>query len=166
MDAKRRKSDGRRPVVLTVDDQPDQSRLIALMLREDCEVIKARTSYEALDVIANNRVDYVLTDSNTKEFSGMELARVIRSSFGDEHVIVFVSASGDYEPMQQEMEDAGANAIVTKPFRRLDLKLALLATHADAHIFFARPSRREKEHQKRQRIFHKVARDLQKKRTD
>jgi PleD family two-component response regulator len=164
MATKRRKSDGRRPVVLTVDDQPDQSRLIALMLRDECEVIEARTSYEALEVLTNQKVDYVLTDTNTKEFNGIELAKVIRSSFGDEHAIVFVSASGDWKPMQDQMAEAGANGIVTKPFRKIDLKIALAATRVEGAAYFARPSLSQKRKQAtHKRAFERMIKGLRKK---
>jgi CheY-like chemotaxis protein len=124
----------RRPLVVTVDDQPDQRKLISIMLSKRCEVLQAATSEEALEIVARHergdrqRVKYVLTDSNLPNFDGLQLCRHLRAHYGNAHAIVFVTASGDHPETCKRIELAGANAIVTKPFAQIDLFTALRET--------------------------------------
>lgn len=124
----------RRPVVLTVDDQDDHRRLIALMLTPDHEVIEAPTSHHALAIITSREVDFVLTDSNLPDYDGMQFCRDVRQEFLDKFAIIFVTASGEHPGVFEQMIDAGANAIVNKPFRRKDLLKALRETRPGLYL--------------------------------
>jgi two-component system response regulator MprA len=127
----------RKPRVLTVDDDPDQRKLIMLALRDTCEVMEAEDSQQALDLVRAHAFDYILTDSNLPEFDGLHLCQALRDTYGDRHAIIFVSASGDQPAFQQKSRYVEANAIVPKPFLRENLYEALAQTRQEFAGYFS-----------------------------
>lgn len=119
-----------KPILVTVDDQPDQRRLIRLMLSQYFEVVEAPHSGYVFDLVSDMHVQYVLTDSNLKNYDGFRLCKELKDAF-PKIPVIFVSASGDVPHVRTRIIDAGANAIVTKPFLREHL---LHAVHEVAGI--------------------------------
>jgi CheY-like chemotaxis protein len=80
----------RKPVILCVDDE-----LIPLTLRRSVlqragyEVLAASSGTEALEVLATEPVDLVLTDLLMPGLSGTELAREIRKRIPDVPIVLF-----------------------------------------------------------------------------
>lgn len=66
-------------IILCVDDEENQLMIRKLVLeREGYAVITAASGQEALDLLANNRVDMVLSDHLMPGLTGAELARQIK----------------------------------------------------------------------------------------
>lgn len=132
---------GRRAVVLIVDDDKADLKLLATRLRDYCEVVTANHSHDALRQFAKRGdIDYVLTDSNLPDFSGIELCRVIRGSRLPQPAVIFVTADGANPERVDEMEEAEGNVILTKPYRREHLFRALRKAHTRGERFFPEPS--------------------------
>ena len=72
---------GRRPVILVVEDEPDERYLAAELLEEKgFEVVEAETAERALDILRErgDGIDVVFSDVRTPgTIGGFELARII-----------------------------------------------------------------------------------------
>lgn len=103
-------------VVLVVDDLHDQRQLVANWIKDECRVIEAESSEKALEIMRVFRIDILFTDSNLPSLDGKELARRAKADERFFGAIVFVSASAGHPNIRREMIEAGADAIVEKPF--------------------------------------------------
>lgn len=66
--------------VLAVDDDPLVLMTTGAMLEElGCQVFEAGSAKQALDILAQNTIDLVLTDQAMPQMTGSELAEVIRN---------------------------------------------------------------------------------------
>ena len=65
--------------ILVADDEPDQRRLVKLILRKyDCKVIEAQTGLEAIEQAKKEVPDLILIDHLMPEMQGYEAIQVIR----------------------------------------------------------------------------------------
>jgi CheY-like chemotaxis protein len=124
-----------RPTVLWVDDQPDDHALELAKLRDDgVEVLLARSTAEALDVLSLRRgVHAVVTDlgrSEDGEFrthAGLALLRQLKEAEHSQPVLVYTEAARA-ELDRQDALDAGAAAVTASPVELLAALRRILAT--------------------------------------
>jgi CheY-like chemotaxis protein len=111
-----------RPTVLWVDDHPDGSALELAKLRDDgVEVLQARSTAEAMDVLTLRRgVQVVITDLGRTEggeyrpHAGMAMMRQLREAGFELPVLVYTSPRG----VARDREDAvaaGAARVTASP---------------------------------------------------
>jgi two-component system chemotaxis response regulator CheY len=104
--------------ILIVDDSRVMRSIVTRTLRQagfdDHDVVQAGNGVEALDVMAEEDPDLVLSDWNMPEMSGIELLRTLRGQ-GDATPFGFVTSEGSPE-MRQRAEEAGAMFLIAKPF--------------------------------------------------
>jgi CheY-like chemotaxis protein len=114
--------DQRRPTILWVDDRPERSALELAKLRDDdVEVLQARSTDEAMDVLALRRgVQAIVTNLGRTEggehrpHAGLTLMRQLREAGFEQPVLVYTWASR----AEQERNDAlaaGAAAVTASP---------------------------------------------------
>jgi PAS domain S-box-containing protein len=108
--------------VLLVEDNP-QVREFAEGLLADlgCEVVASENGEEALERIASNGIDLVLTDVVMPGMSGVELARRIRQKRPDVPVLLATGYSDEIVKRGSEF------AVLAKPFGAADLSKAMTA---------------------------------------
>lgn len=120
--------DQRLPVVLIVDDNPHNVRLVAGILSESgrCDLSFATDADEALEVMDHIVPDLILLDVNMPGMNGYELCRVIkaREAWG-EIPVIFLTAQRDEEYVLKGF-DAGGSDYVSKPFARKELLARIL----------------------------------------
>lgn len=107
------------PVVMVVDDSVATRKFIMLALRaQGCRVIVARDGMEALEKLAYEKVDLVITDLNMPNLDGFELVKTLRDhqSYRELPVIILSPLSSDAEI--EKGKQLGANAYLVKPFDR------------------------------------------------
>jgi two-component system chemotaxis response regulator CheY len=104
--------------ILIVDDSRVMRSIVTRTLRQagydDHDVVQAGNGVEALEVMAEEEPDLVLSDWNMPEMSGIELLRALRGQ-GDATPFGFVTSEGSAE-MRQRAEQAGALFLIAKPF--------------------------------------------------
>jgi CheY-like chemotaxis protein len=118
-----------RPTILWVDDQPGDHTLELAKLRDDgVEVLLARSTAEAMDVLSLRRgVQAIVTDlvrSEDGEFrshAGLALLRQLKEAEQDQPVLVYTDGRRA-ELDRQDALDAGATVVTSSP---LDLFAAL-----------------------------------------
>jgi len=100
--------------VLLVEDDPSILKMTAVLLSQQCAVLRvAKDGEQGLDILANSQVDLVLTDIFMPQMDGIEMVRQMRSR-GHTHRVIGLTAA----TLGQETElilAAGANAVVNKP---------------------------------------------------
>lgn len=116
---------GRPPMVLAVDDDPEQSRALARTLeRAGYGVTTAANGEEALAILGTLPCDLVLADLRMPLKNGLELLREVRR-LHPRLPLVMLTAFGEWTTYLQAME-GGAAEYLTKPVRREEL-LAVIA---------------------------------------
>jgi Response regulators consisting of a CheY-like receiver domain and a winged-helix DNA-binding domain len=103
--------------VLVVESRREQRELLVLVLqRENYRVIFAEDGIEALDKLASDRVDIMLSDVTLPRMNGFDLVRIIRSNlrFRDLYFI-FVTAKVFEADIAKGFE-LGADDYVLKPY--------------------------------------------------
>jgi two-component system chemotaxis response regulator CheY len=102
--------------ILIADDDRLNQRLLTFTLQKNGQgVVTAGHGLEALQCLAENTVDLIITDIEMPEMDGITLLRHLRADprFRTLPAIV-LTASGDDE-MYSTAYAAGANGILTKP---------------------------------------------------
>ena len=127
-----------RATILWVDDNPDDNALELAKLRDDgLEVLLARSTAEAMDVLSLRRgVRAIVTDlgrSEDGEFrshAGLALLRQLREAEQDQPVLVYTSSRrGELD--RQDALEAGATAGTASPTELFAALRRLLATPPD-----------------------------------
>lgn len=106
-----------RPVLLLVDDVPDNlMALEGLLRRDDLTIVKAGSAKEGLEVLLERDVSLAIIDVRMPEIDGIELARLMRGSERTRRVpIIFLTGSGRRPERALEGYDAGAIDYLIKP---------------------------------------------------
>lgn len=104
------------PVILVVDDDEYVHQTLAAALRRlGSTVIRAVSAAEGLDLALQYRPNVAIIDVGLPDADGFELTRSLRAQAGLESLRIVILTG--YVPEPELASDAGADAIVGKPFR-------------------------------------------------
>ncbi len=111
--------------ILLVDDEPDVREVVREILEDHVgEIFEAGNGEEALQFLATNTVDAVLSDVNMPKLNGIEFLQSMRNR-GDLTPFVVLTAFGDKD-MAIEALRYGAFEFLDKPWDRNQLKDTML----------------------------------------
>jgi CheY-like chemotaxis protein len=120
--------------VLVVEDEPDNARMLARMLRmRGFEVLVAADGETAVALAAEHRPDVVLMDLLLAGvIDGSEATRQIKSAPATQGVPVIILSASQLASFQAEALQAGASDVDTKPvdFDRLVGKIEALTSRS------------------------------------
>jgi two-component system, chemotaxis family, chemotaxis protein CheY len=125
---------------LIIDDSVTMRRIIANILARlgHPEVLHAANGREALDRLAAEHVDVVITDWYMPEMNGLDFVTTLRSTPATSHIpIVIVTANAASDDIQHALQ-LGVKSYILKPFTvetmkdKIDALLAQLAGGAAA----------------------------------
>jgi two-component system chemotaxis response regulator CheY len=103
------------PTVMIVEDDPSTRRLYRFLLTNGgYTVIEAEDGVAALDRLATQSCDIIITDMNMPRMGGIELVRTLRQNNSDMYVIM-VTAFGTPDT-EKHAYRSGVNEYLTKPF--------------------------------------------------
>jgi putative two-component system response regulator len=110
------------PVILVVDDQPQNIELLeARLVPQGYEIITASNGEEALEKLSGNQVDLILLDVMMPGMDGFEVTRRIRKNDKARLLpIVLVTALRETEDRVKGIE-AGCDDFLSKPFDKMEL---------------------------------------------
>jgi two-component system chemotaxis response regulator CheY len=104
--------------ILLVDDSASVRQVAGIALRRaGYETLEASNGKEALEILAGNRPNLIISDVNMPVMNGIEFLRAVKqhptSKFTP--VIMLTTESGD--DLKQQGREAGAKAWIVKPFQ-------------------------------------------------
>lgn len=122
---------GAQPVVLVIDDQQANVRLVsALLARSGYRVLAARSGAEGLETARSNVPDVVLLDMKMPGMDGFEVLKQLREGPATKQLpVIFLTADNDKENLVRAFA-SGAIDYITKPFVAEEL-LARVRTHVE-----------------------------------
>jgi len=125
------KVDPHGPVILLVDDNPQNLQVLGKLLQEEKFEIEFAVNGEAtLEWLKIKQFDLILLDLNMPGMNGFEVCKIIRSDNKMCDIpIIFLSAESERESILKGFE-VGAQDYVTKPFDSREL-LARVKTQLD-----------------------------------
>ncbi len=102
--------------ILIVDDCATTRRLLSVYLRQEgYELIHAVNGLEALEKLARQPVDLVITDLNMPRMDGVALTRMLKQDSAFKEIpIVMLTTEGEERERSHGLE-AGAAAYLIKP---------------------------------------------------
>ncbi|MBN2635007.1 MAG: hybrid sensor histidine kinase/response regulator [Prolixibacteraceae bacterium] len=119
------------PTILVVDDNPDNIKIIALILRSlHYKIVIATSGAQAIEMVEHTHPDLILLDVMMPHLDGFETSRIIKSKPEYENIpIIFITALNDTESLVKGFQAGGVDYI-TKPFNRDEL-ISRMRTHID-----------------------------------
>ena len=95
-----------KPVILVVDDQPQNIELLeAYLAPQGYEIIKAVSGQEALEKLFGNQIDLVLLDIMMPKMSGLEVLEKLRADEKTKAIpVVMVTALKETEDKVKALE--------------------------------------------------------------
>jgi len=117
------------PLILIVDDVPENIQVIASVLsNESCEISAATSGEQALKVISNTSPDLILLDIVMPGMDGFEVCSILKKMPETENIpIIFLTAMTETDNIVKGFE-LGAVDYVTKPFKTAEM-LSRVRTH-------------------------------------
>jgi adenylate cyclase len=111
-----------KPVILVVDDQPQNIELLeAHLVPQGYEIVKAANGEEALGKISDHQIDLILLDVMMPGMNGYEVCRKVKSDSGNAFLpIVMLTALDNLEAKIEGLK-AGADDFLNKPFQKIEL---------------------------------------------
>ena len=106
--------------ILIADDEPDMREIFAAWFRHlGCTVTEAADGKEALDILARDRFDAIVTDVRMPRVNGVELVQQLHLSGRYIPIVIFVS--GYVDLTLPDAFNLGVEAVMSKPCEKKDL---------------------------------------------
>lgn len=116
---------GKKFTVLLVEDNVDLLNLTRDSLVEWFRVLKASNGREALEVLAKENVDVIVSDVMMPEMDGLELCSKVKSNIDYSHTpVILLTAKTTLESKVEGLE-CGADVYVEKPFSIKQLRMQI-----------------------------------------
>lgn len=119
--------------VLIVDDSTTSRNVLHRVL-DNMGVenfIEAENGQQAIDILAQQQFDLIVTDFHMPGVNGSELAQYVRNSSAHSHTPILMVTARANEPQLANVKQSGIDALTDKPFEPATLKamLAKLLNH-------------------------------------
>ena len=104
--------------IMTVDDSATIRQMVALTLRDaGYEVVEAVDGVDALERLAKESVDMLITDLNMPNLDGVGLIRAVRQDQANRFIPIIMLTTESHDSKKQEGKAAGASGWIVKPFK-------------------------------------------------
>lgn len=104
--------------VLVVDDFATMRRIISNVLKQLGfeNILEAEDGTKALQIMETEKVDFVITDWNMPQMSGLDLLKAIRASEDKKDIPVLMVTAEAMQENIMKAAKAGVNNYIIKPF--------------------------------------------------
>jgi CheY-like chemotaxis protein len=110
-----------KPVVMVVDDVPENLEFLVRILRKDYEVIDFTDPQRALKEAQSRKIDAIVTDQRMPQMTGTQLLAAIHQL--NRHVTkIIVTAYCDNNALMDAINESKVDAFISKPFKPALLK--------------------------------------------
>lgn len=118
--------------IMIVDDDPLQLRMLSEMINRSAHRVHcASTLNEAMELLASQRIELVLTDLQMGTLSGHQLLEHIRAKG---YVMPVVAVSASEQTNRAQLQQAGFSDFLRKPFSLAALNATIAQSAAQEHI--------------------------------
>lgn len=108
--------------ILTVDDSPTVREMLKTTLENaGFDVIQANDGQEALNLLATETVQMLITDLNMPKLDGISLIRQVRKNQERRFMPIIMLTTESQEEKKREGKTAGASGWIVKPFKPAQL---------------------------------------------
>ena len=118
-------SDGEKPVVLLVDDDPDVLYYLQLCIEDKFGIEIAKNGKEGLESARHGIPDLIVSDVMMSEMDGYELLVQLRSDELTNHIPVILLTARTTQEEKRMGLSLGADAYLTKPFDQKELLIRI-----------------------------------------
>lgn len=102
--------------ILVVDDCRTTRKLLSYLLRDGrLNIIQAENGFDALEKLAKNDIDIVLTDMNMPQMDGIELIRSMKEDDSYKNIPIIMLTTEADEAERSRGLQVGASSYLTKP---------------------------------------------------
>jgi signal transduction histidine kinase len=116
---------GKRPMVVVADDEPDMLRFLKTQLSAQYQVLEAVDGQQAIEKASQFLPDLILLDMMMPEKDGLQACRELRERTSTQAIpIVLLTARADEETKLAALS-AGASDFLTKPFSSTELHVRI-----------------------------------------
>lgn len=110
------------PLLLLVDDEEEILDFLERILQTKYAILKTQNGQEALQALASNAVQLIISDVMMPDMDGFELCTIIKSNVEHSHIpIILLTAKNTIQSKVQGLE-LGADAYIEKPFSKEHLQ--------------------------------------------
>ena len=111
--------------VLFVDDEPNVTKALKRALRgEHYDILTADSADEALEILARESVDVVVSDENMPGMTGSEFLAIVCNKYPDT-IRIILTGQGSLEVAIQAINNAQIYRFFTKPWNDIDLAITI-----------------------------------------
>ncbi len=111
-----------KPVILIVDDQPQNLDLLeAILVPQGYEIVKAANGAEALGEFSGNKIDLILLDVMMPGTDGYEVCKRIKRDLRNTFLPIILLTALDNMKAKIMGLEAGADDFLNKPFQKIEL---------------------------------------------
>jgi response regulator RpfG family c-di-GMP phosphodiesterase len=107
--------------ILFVDDEPRIVNLLKIMFRADYEVFTATSGAEALQILASNRIQLIVSDQRMPEMLGIELLMKAREQ-SPNTVRILLTGYSDLAAIVGSVNDGEVFRFINKPWDQEEIK--------------------------------------------
>lgn len=110
--------------ILVVDDSATMRRIVLNALKEGgyTDIVEASDGKDALEKLMTDKIDFIITDWNMPNMSGLEFVRAVRSETDIQQIpILMVTTRGIKQDIVEALQ-ARVNNYIIKPFTPQVLK--------------------------------------------
>ncbi|WP_319589978.1 hybrid sensor histidine kinase/response regulator [uncultured Draconibacterium sp.] len=119
------------PTILIVDDNPNNIKIVALILRSlKYKIVIATNGEQAIELVDQTRPDLILLDIMMPKMDGFEACSIIKEKEENSNIpVIFITALNDTESLVKGFKAGGVDYI-TKPFNKDEL-VSRVKTHLE-----------------------------------
>ncbi len=119
------------PTILVVDDNPNNIKIVALIMSAlKYKIVIATNGEQAIEMVKQTRPDLILMDVMMPKIDGFETCRIIKSKKENENIpVIFITALNDTDSLVKGFKAGGVDYI-SKPFNKDEL-ISRMRTHIE-----------------------------------
>ncbi len=102
--------------ILVVEDSQELKNLIVDYFSNQYTVLSAENGVQALEIVAENEIDLVISDVMMPEMDGLTLCKILKNDVATSHINVLMLTAKNSTEDRIDCYNAGADSYIAKPF--------------------------------------------------
>lgn len=114
-----------RPKILLVDDSPNILKALMRLFKGDgYQIFTASSGSEALNVLAKEKIDLIISDYNMPEMSGIELLKTVKIKYPD-IIRIMLTGITEFDVARDAINKGEIYRFFSKPYDDFEMKLSI-----------------------------------------